>query len=169
MLVDFDPEAIQDLDSALRALRALLNLVEELHAENQTLHKEVTELRDEVNRLKGEQGRPQVKPNQKKNQDHSSEKERRRAKSWRKGRKNNQIRIDREEWLRVTPNQLPTDAEFKGYTERIIQDLRIGTDNVRFIKEKYYSASERRTITAAQPTGYEGQFGPGVRSLVLTP
>lgn len=110
----------------------------------------------------------QIKPSQKKSQDHSSEQERRRAKGWRKGRKNNQIGIDREEWLRVEPSQLPDDAEFKGYAETIVQDLRIGTDNVRFIKEKYDSAAERRTITAPQPSGYEGQFGPGLRSLVVT-
>jgi hypothetical protein len=168
MLVDFDPEAIQDLDSARTAIRTLLNLVEEQYAENQGLRKEVGELRDEVNRLKGEQGRPQIKPKQKKSQDHSSEQERQVSKRWRKGRKNNQIRIDREEWLRVEPSQLPADAEFKGYTESIVQDLQIGTDNVRFVKEKYYSASERRTFTAPQPKGYEGQFGPGVRSLVVT-
>lgn len=168
MFASFDPEAIQDLDSAQRALRTLLNLVEELHAENQGLRKEVGELRDEVNRLKGEQGRPQIKPKQKKSQDHSSEQERRRSKRWHKGPKNKQIRIDREEWLRVEPNQLPADAEFKGYTESIVQDLQIGTDNVRFIKEKYYSGVEGRTITASPPAGYEGQFGPGVRSLVVT-
>lgn len=168
MFADFDPEAIQDLDSARTAIRTLLNLVEKLHAENQVLVKEMGELRDEVNRLKGEQGRPQIKPSQKKSQDHSSEQERRRSKGWRKGHKNNQIRIDREEWLRVDPSQLPADAEFKGYVESIVQDLRIGTDNVRFVKEKYYSASKRLTMTASQPAGYEGQFGPGVRSLVVT-
>lgn len=170
MLAGFDPEAIQDLDSARRAMRTLLNLVEELHAENQALRKEVADLRDEVNRLKGQQGRPQIKPNQKKAlpQDHSSEQERRRSKRWRKGRKNNQIRIDREERLDVDKSQLPADAEFKGYAESIFQDLRIRTDNVRFVKEKYYSATERRIYLASQPAGYEGQFGPGVRALVVT-
>jgi hypothetical protein len=138
MLAGFDPEAIQDLDSARKAMRTLLNLVEELHAENQALRKEVAELRNEVNRLKGEQGRPQIKPNQKKGspQDHSSERERRRPKRWRKGSKQNQIRIDREERLDVEKSQLPADAEFKEYTESIFQDLRIRTDNVRFTKER---------------------------------
>lgn len=170
MLTGFDPEAIQDLEGARTAIRALLNLVEELQAENQALRKEVAELRDEVNRLKGEQGRPEIKPNKKKEQstDHSSEKERRRPKSWRKGPKNDQIRIDRDERLDVDKSLLPADAEFKGYVENIVQDLRIRTDNVRFVKEKYYSPSERQVYLAPLPAGYDGQFGPGIRALVVT-
>lgn len=170
MLAGFDPETVQDLEGAGTAIRALLNLVEGLQAENQALRKEVAELRDEVNRLKGEQGRPQIKPDKKKGQgtDHSSEKERQRPKSWRKGGKNDQIRIDREERLSVDKSQLPADAEFKGYVENIVQDLRIGTDNVLFVKEKYSSPSERQVYVPPLPAGYDGQFGPGIRSLVVT-
>jgi hypothetical protein len=170
MLAGFDPETIQDLEGARTAIRALLNLVEELQAENQALRKEVAELRDEVNRLKGEQGRPQIKPDKKKGQgtDHSSEEERRRPKSWRKGPKNDQIRIDREERLSVDKGQMPADVEFKGYVESIVQDLRIRTDNVLFVKEKYHSPSERQVYVAPLPAGYDGQFGPGIRSLVVT-
>jgi hypothetical protein len=170
MLAGIDPEAIQDLEGARTAISALLNLVEELQAENQALRKEVAELRDEVNRLKGEQGRPEIKPNKKKgaSTDHSSEKERRRPKSWRKGSKNDQIRIDRDERLAVDKSLLPADAEFKGYVESIVQDLRIRTDNVLFVKEKYYSPSERQVYVAPLPAGYDGQFGPGIRALVVT-
>lgn len=170
MLTGFDPETIQDLEGAHTAIRALLNLVEELQAENQALRKEVSELRDEVNRLKGEQGRPEIKPNKKKGErtDHSSEKERRRPKSWHKGTKNDQIRIDRDERLDVDKSLLPADAEFKGYVESIVQDLRIRTDNVLFVKEKYYSPVERQVYVAPLPAGYDGQFGPGIRALVVT-
>lgn len=66
MIAGFSPETIQDLAGAHTVIRALLNLVEELQAENQALRKQVGELRDEVNRLKGEQGRPQIKPDKKK-------------------------------------------------------------------------------------------------------
>ena len=41
------------------------------------------------------------------------------------------------------------------------------TDNVRFKKEKYYAASTGKTYLGALPTGYQGQFGPGVKALVL--
>jgi hypothetical protein len=169
MLAGFDPKTIQDLEGARTAIVSLLNLVEEMQAENQALRKQVGELRDEVNRLKGEQGRPQIKPGkQPEGQDHSSEKERRRPRTWRKGTKNDQIRIDRQERLRVDKSALPADAEFKGYVESIVQDLRIRTDNVRFVKERYYSPSERQVYLAPLPAGYAGQFGPGIRTLVVT-
>jgi FtsZ-binding cell division protein ZapB len=168
MLSGFDPQEIQDLEGARHAITALLNLVEELKQENQALRAEVQGLRDEVNRLKGEQGKPDIKPNKPKDSDHSSEKERHKPKQWRKGSKVNRIRIDRDERLEVDKSVLPPDAEFKGFEEVVVQDIRLTTDNVCFAKEKYYSPSQGRTYLAALPAGYVGEFGPGVRSLVLT-
>ncbi len=40
---------------------------------------------------------------------------------------------------------LPIDAQFKGYEEVIIQDITFGTDNVFFVKQKYYSPQNRKT------------------------
>lgn len=168
MLENFNPEQIQDLEGARQAIKLLLNLVEELKQENNALRAEVQRLRDEINRLKGEQGQPDIKPNKKASQDHSSEKERRQRQKRRKGSKLDKISIDREETLSLDKEQLPEDAEFKGYETVVIQDLAIRTDNVRFHKEKYYSAAERQTYIAPQPVGYEGQFGPTVRSLVIS-
>ena len=37
---------------------------------------------------------------------------------------------------------------------------------MRFQKEKYYSASKKKTYLAKLPRGYEGQFGPGVKALI---
>jgi FtsZ-binding cell division protein ZapB len=169
MLTGFDPNQIKDLDGARQAIGLLLNLVEELKSENDALRAEVQELRDEVNRLQGEQGQPTVKPGKKQpKQDHSSEKERRRPKKWRKGSKVDKINIDREETLSLDQSHLPADAEFKGYEAVVVQDIQVKTDNVRFLKEKYYSASERQIYLAPMPTGYQGQFGPGLRALVIT-
>jgi len=168
MFTGFDPNQIQD-ENARQAVIWLLNLVEELKSENVALREEVQRLRDENNRLKGEQGQPDVKPNQaKKKQDHSSEKERRRPKKWGKGSKVDKIEIDREEKLVVDKRELPTDAQFKGYEPVVVQDIQIKTDNVRFWKEKYYAPSTRKSYLASLPTGYEGEFGPGLRSLVIS-
>jgi FtsZ-binding cell division protein ZapB len=169
MIPGFDPNQIKDLDRAREAIGMLLNLVEELKQENDALREEVQQLRDEVNRLKGEQGKPKIKPGKKAGgSDHSSEKERRQPKKRQRRRKVNRIKIDREEKLEVEQNQLPEDAEFKGYEAVTIQDLIIKTDNVRFLKEKYYSPSLHKTYLAPLPAGYKGEFGPGIRSLVIT-
>ena len=133
MLTGFDPNQIKDLDGARQAIGLLLNLVEELKSENDALREEVQKLRDEINRLQGEQGKPSIKPGKKQpKQDHSSEKERRRPKKWRKGSKVDKVKIDREETLSLDQNHLPADAEFKGYEAVVVQDIQVKTDNVRF-------------------------------------
>jgi hypothetical protein len=166
MLNGFNPQMIQDLEGARQAIVALLNLVETMQQDNQELRGEVQRLRDEINRLKGEQGKPEIKADKPK--DHSSEKERRKPKGWRKGSKLDRIIINREQKLYVDKSELPDDAQFKGYEETVVQDIRLTTDNVCFVKEKYYSPSQQRTYLAPLPAGYGGEFGPGVRALVLT-
>ncbi len=69
--------------------------------------------------------------------------------------------------MRVDPAQLPPDAEFKGYEDVVVQDIKIVTDNVRFRKEKFYSPSKHETYLAKLPVGYEGQFGPGIKATTI--
>jgi hypothetical protein len=170
MLPGFDPNQITNLDSARQAITLLLNLVEELKQENERLRIQVQCLRDEINRLKGEQGKPDIKPDKpaKSAGKHSSEQERRQPKPHRKSSKVNKIEVNREEKLSVARDQLPADAQFKGYEAVVIQDIQLRTDNIRFLKEKFYSPSQQQTYLAALPAGYAGEFGPGIRSLVLT-
>lgn len=158
-------ERIAD-EGARRAIRALLNLVEALRAENQALRADVQRLRDEVARLKGEQGKPEVKPATK--PDLSSERERRQPRAWRKGCKQAQLVVDRTERLVVERAALPADAEFKGYERVIVQDLVLRRDTICFAKEKWYARSTGRSYLAPLPAGYRGQFGPGLRALVLS-
>jgi hypothetical protein len=115
-------------------------------------------------------GKPAIKGNRKsvKGEDYSSEAERRQAKPHEKRGKNERIRIDREEIIAYPPEHLPGDAEFKGYAEVLIQDLKVTTDNVLFRKERYYSPSAGKTYVAELPCGYEGAFGPGLKALVFS-
>ena len=83
MLDDLNPDLIQDIAGARQALILILNIVEEQKQEILVLREENQRLRDENNRLKGEQGKPDIKAN-KKDSDHSSEKERRPKKPRRK-------------------------------------------------------------------------------------
>ena len=48
-----------------------------------------------------------------------------------------------------------------------MQDRDLRSENIQFRKEKYYSPSQKQTYLADLPTGYKGQFGPGVRAWVL--
>jgi len=168
MLEDLDLGGLPDQRSRELVLR-LLNLIETLTADLHAAQTETQRLRDELNRLKGEQGKPDTKPNvrPKPPADHSSEAERKLPKQHIKRAKLTTLMIDREQLLTLDPATLPPDAEFKGYQAVTVQDLRLQTDNVRFLKEEYYSPSTKQTYLAALPAGYSGEFGPGIKALIL--
>ena len=170
MFEDIELNAIQE-ENARELVKRVLNMVEQLSSEIRELRVENQRLRDEVNRLKGEQGKPYIKGNKPQpsaKADHSSEPERRKKRLRRKKSKKVELRIDRDEVLKVDTKQLPADAEYKGYETVVVQDLLVKTENVLFYKEKYYSASRHKTYLAKLPLGYSGQFGPGIKSLILT-
>lgn len=146
LLQTIDPSGIVD-ESLRQTIEILLNLIEELKSEIQDLRAENQRLRDENNRLKGEQGKPEIKGKKARGEktNHSSEKERKTPKSHDKGFKNAHLKIDRQEILEYPQERLPVDAQFKGYEEVIVQDIKLTTDNVLFRKEKYYSPSEGKT------------------------
>jgi hypothetical protein len=168
MLDKIDLNAIQD-ENARELIRQLLNLVEKLSADLRDAQVENQRLRDENNRLKGEQGKPKIKGNTPKlpPTNHSSENERHKSRQRHKKSKKAEIQIDREQVVEVDPSVLPKDARFKGYEDVVVQDILLQTDNIRFYKQKYYSASTRKTYLAELPRGYEGQFGPGIKAMTL--
>ena len=169
MLEDLDlSRAQQDQPYALECLRRLLSLVEEWAAQMAALQEEVQRQRDEIARLKGEQGKPDIKANTRKAppENYSSERERHTPKAWSKGSKAAEIEIHRQEVLEIDRANLPPDAHFKGYEDVPIQDVIFRPENVLFHKAKYYSKVERQAYLAPLPEGYQGQFGPGIKSLI---
>ena len=56
----------------------------------------------------------------------------------------------------------------KGYEDKVVQDLIIKTDNVRFKREIYYSASLKKTYLGDVPKGYERDFGPHLNSHIVS-
>jgi regulator of replication initiation timing len=141
LLQAIDPTGIAD-ESLRRTVEILLNLIEELKAETEELRVENQKLRDENNRLKGEKGKPDIKANKTSGfkKDHSSEKERKTPSKHTKSSKNALIKIDRKWILEYPESDLPVDAEFKGYEKVIVQDILLKTDNVLFLKPKFYSS-----------------------------
>lgn len=161
----------------------LMHAVEQFSKENDELRKTNQTLKNEIARLKGEQGTPSIRP-QAKNTNHSSENDRKDdsdnknngggngGDSFGNPQKNpkpkkDEINIDRTVRCNIDPNTLPPDAVFKGLETVVTQDIKIVTDNVRFEREVYYSASENKTYLAALPSDYQGQFGSHLKSLVL--
>jgi hypothetical protein len=170
MFEDIDLNAIQE-ENACELVKRLLNTIEQLSGAMQELRDENQRLRDENHRLKGEQGKPNIKGNktgQAPQRDHSSEQERHKGRQRHKRSKKTDVPIDREEVLKVDLARLPADAEYKGCEAVVVQDLQLHPNNVRFYKEKYYSASQHKTYLAELPPGYAGQFGPGIKSLIVT-
>jgi len=172
MLEDLNLNDLQNPDQARAAIVRLLNLVEELSADNQALRAEVQRLRDENNRLKGEHGQPSIKPNQPQQTesaaaDHSSEARRHKPQTWKKTSQLDALSISREEVLKVDPARLPPDAEVKEYVPVVVQAAHLQTETIRFLKEKHYSATTRQTYLAELPRGYQGQFGPNVKALAV--
>lgn len=167
--LDVDFDHIGD-EPTRNGVSLLLNGVEQFANENDQLKEENQRLTDEINRLKGEQGKPKIRPG-KKDTDISSEQERKENK-WPKKKKSKAkqplIKADREKFCPVDFSELPSDAVFKGYDRVIIQDIMIKTDNIEFKREVYYSPSLNKRFIAPLPCGYSGEFGPGVKALVLS-
>jgi Transposase IS66 family len=169
LLQSVDPSQIAD-ESVRQTVELLLNIIEQLNASLKELERENQQLRDENNRLKGEQGKPNIKANSKKGfkPDHSSEQERKTPKEHRKSHKKETLTVDREQVLTIPKEDLPEDAQFKGYAEVVIQDLIVSTDNIRFLKATYYSPALRKTYISPLPEGYEGEFGPNIKAFILS-
>jgi hypothetical protein len=124
-------------------------------------------LKDELNRLKGEKGKPEIKPNgPKKENDAAKSKEK--SPNWKKGSKKPQIKINREEKLEIDKSKLPTDAQFKGYREVTVQNIKLQTDNVKYYLARYYSPSKKKTYEAELPGGVKGsEFGPDLKAFII--
>ena len=164
-----NPDEIPDKKES-QTIRILLHIIEELNEEVQALKAELQKTRDELNRLKGEKGKPKFSfPKQ--NKDVSSETERKTPipRNERKSKeKLSKIKIDVSEDCKVDPSILPEDAVFKDYDTVIVQDIIITTKNTAYRKEVWYSPSQHRTYRGELPHGIEGEFGNGVKSLIIT-
>ena len=155
--------------------KGLLNLIEQLYSDNETLNEENQQLKDEINYLKGEQGKPGIKKNTQPT-DHSSEQERNESDESESGQTTEKkkrhrksklahVKIDREQICPIDKSILPEDAQCKGFSDLVIQDIKIVTDNVRYRREMYYSPSTGKTYLGKLPADVagKGEYGVGVR------
>lgn len=172
--INLDVEKIADpifkstFTQLLNIIEAQAKIITELREENQ-------KLRDENNQLKGEQGKPTIRKQSKEagdkeDMDISSEKERKgkpKPRNKKPGKKN-RITVNRVELCPLDKGALPPDIRFKGYQSTIIQDIIIKTDNIEFKRAIYYSPSLKKTFIAPLPDGYQGEFGPNIKTLIIS-
>lgn len=150
-------------------IQILLQIIETLVEENRAIRAELQLTRDQLNILKGEQGKPKIPIS--KNKDISSEKERKilnPSSKTKSKEKLSKIKIHSTEDCKVEPSILPEDAVFQYYDTVVVQDIIITTKNTAYRKEVWYSPSQHRTYRGELPHGIEGEFGNGVKSLIIT-
>lgn len=159
-ILDFSSKETQE--ELLNTIDLLYKMVIELKEENQRL-------KDEINRMKGEKGKPDIKANVTKSNNQNNKKmEQGERKNWTKGSKKDKIKIDRIETISLDTSNLPEDVVFKGYEERIVQNIIIKTDNVLYKFEKYYSPSENKTYIAKKEEIKGTEFGAETKALIHT-
>ena len=116
-LQDLDPNR-ENLDPKSREmLTRLLNNIETLYRENQELRAENQRLRDEIAQLKGHKGKPEIKPNRPSKSAPSSEQAKGQENSSNrppKAPRQQQIKIDREEVVKLDRGKLPKDLTHRG-------------------------------------------------------
>lgn len=171
---------VQDIkDEKIRsALFFCFNTIEKQFKEIQNLREENQKLKDAMSILQGEQGKPDIKGKNKKEDDEngkggndqdtniSSEKERKTSKKHKRKEKG-EIQIDSRVKCTIDRDQLPEDAEYKGTRKTVIQDITITTNNTEFEREKWYSPSLHKTFIADLPLGYDGEFGPNIKAWAI--
>jgi hypothetical protein len=160
VIADLHSEATSLSDPKTKDIfNGLFNLIDRLYGENECLREENQQLKDDVNHLKGEQRKPRIKANTQSN-DHSSEQERKggddlndnKEKKKRQGKsKRANINIDREQICLIDKSILPKDIQSKGYSDIVIQHIKIITDNVKYRREVCYSPSTHKTYLAELP------------------
>ena len=164
-----NPDEIEN-ERYAKAFRTLFAIIEILSRELDAVKVERQKLRDEINLLKGEQTKPKIRAS-KKNDDISSEDERNERnplKTRESNARKDKIEIHHTETCSVDKSNLPNDAIFKGYICVTIRDIIVEPWNTNYKREVFYSPSECKTYSGKLPDGIKGEFGPGLRTHILT-
>ena len=157
------PSTVPDLGQL--SAEELRGLVAELLLQLQARREENAALKDEIARLKGLKGRPELRPPGLEPATTAAARGRR-GKTRRRGRGARATRLVRAEEQRVLTVAPPPGARFKGYTDCLVQELRLAPVVIRYRRERWRTAAGR-TLVAPLPPGIVGHFGPELRRFVL--
>lgn len=163
-----NPREITDVSLLQSLLVELLNQHEEMRAELSFTQGQLAEALDEIKRLKGEKGNPRFgsskrKPKGRKIPKLKPSKE---SSSDSDSGSGSDFDVDRTEMVATPPQDLPLDAEFKGYRSVYQRDIEIIRKNVEYRIARWYSASEGKYYESELPAEYRGQIGSMLKSFV---
>ncbi|OQK17467.1 hypothetical protein AU255_06195 [Methyloprofundus sedimenti] len=128
--------------------------------------KQIDELAQEILKLKGETTKPKIKPStmDKEGAPGSDDSSSKRKKGPRRSKKGN-LKID--ETQIIQPNEIPEGSRFKGYQDRVIQDITFQTHNIRYRLAEYITP-EGLTILGQLPEDIQGgSFGKSLIAFIL--
>lgn len=169
-MLDEIQSQVSSLNDVPDLVKLLVNLVEALVEKTDKLEQENQQLKNEINKLKGETTPPKIRKQTTEKSDHSSEGERKKRTkkngSGKGGSKKSTVKVDGVKNLTIDKKDLPVDAKKAGIKTTIIQDIRFTTDNIAFRRQVYYSPSENKTYLSSLPPGYEGEYGPNIKSWI---
>ncbi len=129
--------------------------------------KQIDKLEEEILKLKGETTKPKIKPSSM-DKEGASGNDGSSAKKRKKGprrSKNGHLKID--ETQIIQPDNIPKGSRFKGYQERVIQDITFQTHNICYHLAEYITP-EGLTIVGQLPDGIQGgSFGKSLIALII--
>jgi hypothetical protein len=163
--LDVDKIALDDEKAVKELFLKLLNVIEDQAQEISRLRTEVQQLKDEIAQLKGGKGKPKIAPNvPPRDTKHLTADK---SNKWSKDSKNPKIKIDRVVLLKINPDTLPNDAEYRNCSSIIIQNIKLQTDNVEYRREHYYAQSQNKHYYAELPKDVQNtQFGSDLKALI---
>jgi hypothetical protein len=184
---------IDEITRAVRSGKDLAGVVDELLNIVQQLHSELEKARERIGYLEGELEKKKRGKNsnsgsdsgsgKSEGKDHSSEKFRKDKANGAGGgsggdQQNNPKRRGRTSKADLTVHEtrrcelnkstLPADAQYKGLDRFVVRDIIIQEWNVEFQREVYYSPGEGKRYMAPLPEGWQEEFGPTLRTAVVT-
>lgn len=165
------------------AVKALIAWVEKLTFKNEQLTSKIEEyagiilalresvqvLKDEIAVLKGQKPRPKIPPNKLDKDTSGSSGSGQGGNGKRPGseKKNKTASLQVDEIRQIQPENIPPGARFKGWTDYVVQDLKINKQVIRFQLACFVDANGK-TIQAQLPAEYRtGHFGPQLIAFCL--